>query len=276
MSGWGAAACCSPFHFPRLFRRATGETLAAFVGRLRLERALRRLAHGPEGTLTEIAFACGFNSASDFSRRFRARYGVAPSAFDLDAFRRERRGELEALFEDEALRARIAKPAADAHPNPDGFEVRITDLPPRSVAYVRVQQPFRAGVTRAAAERLVAWAEARDCADGCWLGYMWEDPETVPLDQCRYDVAVVLGDPSLRADGEVGRYEFPAMRVAEIDVAGPIDLEQRALDHLFGPWLEEAGMLPAALPCFEAWRGRPWAHGDEWFELTVQLPVEPV
>lgn len=270
-----SAACCSPFHFHRLFKRATGETLAAFVGRLRLERALGRLVRGPAATLTEIALDCGFNSASDFSRRFRARYGVAPSAFDLDAFRRERRGELEALFEDETLRARIAEPAMAE--NPDGFEVRLAALPARSVAYVRVQEPFRSGAPQAAAERLVRWAEARGCAGGVWLGYMWEDPEIVPLERCRYDVAVVLDDArdaGLRGEGEVGRFEFPAMQVAEIDVIGSIDVEQRALDYLYGPWLQASSMLPAELPCFEAWHGRPWANGDVHFELTVQLPVE--
>lgn len=269
-----AAACCSPFHFHRLFKRVTGETLAAVVGRLRLERALRRLVRGPRATLTEIALDCGFNSASDFSRRFRARYGVAPSAFDVATFRRERRGELEALFEDEALLARITE--VDVAENPDHFEVRLTDLPARSVAYLRVRQSFRPGAAQAAAQRLVAWAEARGCADGTWLGYMWEDPEVVPLERCRYDVGVVLDDErdaGLRGEGEIGRFGFPAMQVAEIDVVGPIDVEQRALDYLYGPWLQASSMVPAELPCFEAWHGRPWAHGEAHFELTIQLPV---
>jgi hypothetical protein len=35
-----------------------------------------------------------------------------------------------------------------------------------------------------------------------------------------------------RDAGEVGRFEFPPVRFAEIDILGAIDLEQRALDHL--------------------------------------------
>ena len=40
-----AIAAFSPFHFHRIFRAMTGETLAAFVQRLRLERAAVTLIH---------------------------------------------------------------------------------------------------------------------------------------------------------------------------------------------------------------------------------------
>ena len=45
-----------------------------------------------------------------------------------------------------------------------------------------------------AARELVAWAEARGLAGGRWYGYMWEDPDVVPLEHCRYDVAVEVED----------------------------------------------------------------------------------
>ena len=40
-----AVAGLSPFHFHRIFHHSTGESLARFVTRLRLERALRLLIH---------------------------------------------------------------------------------------------------------------------------------------------------------------------------------------------------------------------------------------
>jgi AraC family transcriptional regulator len=86
----------SPFHFHRIFRALLGETLNQFVRRLRLERALWQLSHKRPRSLTELALACGFASLSDFSRSFKERYGVPPSAFDLDSFRSQRREELEA------------------------------------------------------------------------------------------------------------------------------------------------------------------------------------
>ena len=45
----------------------TGETLHAFQKRVRLERALHRMAHSPKRRLTDIALDCGFGSSSSFS-----------------------------------------------------------------------------------------------------------------------------------------------------------------------------------------------------------------
>ena len=40
-------ACFSPFHFHRIFRALVGETLGAFIKRVRLERAVYLLSHRP-------------------------------------------------------------------------------------------------------------------------------------------------------------------------------------------------------------------------------------
>jgi AraC family transcriptional regulator len=62
-------------------------------------------------------------------------------------------------------------------------------------------------------------------------------------------------------------------RFAAIDVAGPIDLELRALDWLYGTWLPRSGFAPDHQPGFEAWAGVPFAHGATHFQLRVQLAV---
>ena len=62
----------------RLFRDATGQAPAEFYRGLRLDRG-RNLLSTTNMTLQEIATACGFESVSHFSRRFRERFGAAPS-----------------------------------------------------------------------------------------------------------------------------------------------------------------------------------------------------
>ncbi|MGQ0615231.1 MAG: AraC family transcriptional regulator [Planctomycetaceae bacterium] len=213
----------SPFHFHRVFRAVAGETVAQFVKRLRLERALHKLSHGPPRSLTEIALSCGFSSSSDFSRSFKQRYGVPPSAFDLEGWRAHRREALVAAAASVAGGARLAR--VPPRKNPDGFKAKLRDLPRRTVAYVLVLRPYRGTAVVDATRRLVAWAEARGFADNPWLGYQWEDPEIVPLDQCRFDVAVEVD--RVEPEGEVGRFDFPAMTVAEVDVRGGVDLELR-------------------------------------------------
>lgn len=273
-------ACFSPFHFHRIFRQLVGEPLNDFVKRVRLERALallsqqdRKRTRTRRPTLTEIALACGFASSADFSRCFKQRYGVPASRFDVRKFREQRRAEWQRTVmtpERRHLLDRL-KPGA----NPDNFTVKLRRLPARTVAYIRVANPYAGdGVVKACA-RLLAWAERRGLADGQWLGYMWDDPELVPPALCRYDVGLEVPADALRAaEGEIGRIRFPAMQVAEVGIRGPIDQEMRALDWLFGTWLPASGYAPTEQPCFEAWDGRPFAHGYEHFELRAQIPVE--
>ncbi len=119
---------------------------------------------------------------------------------------------------------------------------------------------------------MIAWADSRGLADGQWLGYMWDDPEIVALADCRYDVAVEV--EQVEPSEEVSMFEFPPMLVAQVEVRGGVDLELRALDWLFGTWLPNSRYLPTDEPNFEAFLGRPFAHGSEYFELQVQLPVK--
>jgi AraC family transcriptional regulator len=264
------AACFSPFHFHRIFRLLVGESLNEFVKRVRLERALTLMSRKRRTTLTDIAFACGFGSSTDFSRCFKERYGAPPSRFDVESFRLKRREEWQMAVTDPQQRNLLnrLKPGT----NPDGFGVRLRNLPPRRVAYVRVQNSFGPGAVVRAAERLVQWAEVRGLAEGQWLGYMWDDPEIVARQHCRYDVGLVV--PTVTLEGDIGRIDFPAMQVAEVEIHGGIDLEMRALDWLFGTWLPASGFVPTEQPCFEAWLGRPFAHGTEHFELRIHMPVE--
>jgi len=265
-----AAAQVSTFHFHRLFKAVVGETLAQFVKRQRLERALYLLSHTPGRSLTDVALQCGFSSSSDFSRSFKQHYGLPPSAFDLEAFRQSRREAFErAMQQGQGGAPRFFLPPGE---NPDGFEVTLRDLPSRTAAYIRVFDPHRQGVVQAACERLMAWADVRGLGGGQWLGYMWDEPEIVALEDCRYDAAVVV-EPTFQPEGEIGRFDFPPMRVAEVVVKGDLSLEARAIDWMYRTWLPRSGHVPDDQPAFEAWIGRPYAHGDEYFEIACQLPV---
>jgi len=271
------AARLSPFHFHRVFQVLIGETLAEFVKRLRLERALVTMAHAPRSSLTTIALTCGFSSSSDFSRCFKQRYGAAPSAFDITAWREAHGAELQAMVPEpgrsrrrQGRRFHVSRlPAAQ---NPDGFTVKIRDLPARTVAYIRVRNPYRGDAVAKATQRLITWAERHALADGQWLGYQWDNPEITSLEDCQYYVAVEA--ERFVPKGEIGRFRFPAMTVAQIEIRGGIDLELRALQWVYGAWLPRSRYVPDDQPGFEAWIGRPFAHGTEHFELYAQLPIK--
>jgi AraC family transcriptional regulator len=262
-------AMLSPFHFHRVFQALIGSTPADFVQRLRLDKALRLLSRSRRPSLTTIALDCGFSSSSDFSRCFKRRFGIPPSRFDIDAWRGTHRAQLQAIVEQATACPHIER--LPPRHNPDAFRVRIRDLPARTVAYVRVDRPYEGDRVMKAVGRLLDWAERNGVADGQWLGYQWDNPEITSLEDCRYYVAVEA--ERFTARGEVGRYRFPPMTVAEVAIRGGLDLELRALQWLYGSWLPRSGFVPDDQPGFEAWMARPLAHGMEYFEIHAQLPV---
>ncbi|WP_414873761.1 helix-turn-helix transcriptional regulator [Pseudomonas sp. IT-196MI5] len=65
-------------YFMRAFKNATGKSPHAYLIDRRLARA-RALMRDSTATLTEIAYACGFNSQAHMATTFKQRLGVSPA-----------------------------------------------------------------------------------------------------------------------------------------------------------------------------------------------------
>lgn len=70
----------SPFHFCKLFKKATGLTFTDFVNHARVEKA-RRMLMRPASRITEVAYDVGFQSLSHFNRSFRRITSESPTEF---------------------------------------------------------------------------------------------------------------------------------------------------------------------------------------------------
>lgn len=70
----------SPSHFADLFRRTTGVAPWDYLIRVRVEAA-KRLLLGTTRSVTAIALEVGFGDASHFTKSFKVREGVTPSAW---------------------------------------------------------------------------------------------------------------------------------------------------------------------------------------------------
>lgn len=75
---------CTADYLSHLFSQTTGEHLAAYVNRQRMERAAHLLRDTAMAG-KEVAWACGFATQSYFIRTFRGHHGVTPKAFRLGA-----------------------------------------------------------------------------------------------------------------------------------------------------------------------------------------------
>lgn len=67
-------------HLCRIFHHSTGLHFREYLARIRAEHA-RGLLLSADRRISEIAFASGFQSLSQFNRRFKAIYGLSPLAY---------------------------------------------------------------------------------------------------------------------------------------------------------------------------------------------------
>lgn len=73
-------ACLSRFHFSRIFKEATGSKYQEYVINLRINKA-KKLLSDYRLTITDIAFAVGYNDLTNFERTFKKILFCTPSEY---------------------------------------------------------------------------------------------------------------------------------------------------------------------------------------------------
>lgn len=76
-------ACCSTYHFQRMFAYMADTTLSEYIRRRRMSKAAVDLQSGSE-KIIDIALRYGYDSPTAFNRAFKSIHGVAPSQIKED------------------------------------------------------------------------------------------------------------------------------------------------------------------------------------------------
>lgn len=259
-------ACFSEFHFHRIFRAVSGETLNHFTNRLRLEKAARLLRYS-EQSLTEIALDCGFSSSSTFSRAFRSGYDTSPSQFRTNGVIKKSKICKELFPEDEYGLPMSAEEKRAA------FPVRLIDIPERQAAYIRVTNAFELDKVLAALKTIIAWAKSQGVfSQGALFGMTVDDPHVTPKHLYRYEVCLASSFPFQCIEG-MSKLKMPAMRYAVIRVSGDIHKVATAWDYLYRDWLIRSVHEPEHAPALEVFLDKESAMDWSHFELELCLPV---
>ncbi len=75
----GRIACCSAYHYQRMFTYMAGITLAEYIRRRKMSLAAVDLQDGNE-RIIDIAEKYGYRSPTAFNRAFQSFHGIAPSS----------------------------------------------------------------------------------------------------------------------------------------------------------------------------------------------------
>lgn len=79
----GRIACCSSYHFQRMFSYMAGMPLSEYVRRRKMSLAAVDL-QGGEMKISDVALKYGYSSPTAFNRAFQAIHGIAPSSMKAE------------------------------------------------------------------------------------------------------------------------------------------------------------------------------------------------
>ncbi len=251
----------SSTHFHRVFKGVTGETLAAFTRRARLERALYLMRASTDRELGSIALEVGFGTQSDFSRVFRRVYGIAPSAWD-------RQSRLDGL-PDIALEARSSSP-----PSPPAPAV-VVRRPALRVLYRRVRDPWTGSNLAHGFSEFTDQLQARgvDWRAQSLVGMSWDSEKGTPMERLAYDLGVSVG-PEHRASDGLGLRELPATSAVEVHCRSLFQTAM-AWDYLYAVWLPGSKYEPAEVPALKYFRRMPEVLDAPAWDLDCSIAIRP-
>jgi AraC family transcriptional regulator len=269
-------ASFSPFHFHRLFRAMTGETLNDFVRRVRLERAASMLGNNPFKSVTAIALDCGFSSSAAFARAFRDRFGCSASEYRKSGSLQSKNGKVRRKA-GKARRPRVDYTAA-MKPTKSRLkmQVEVKQLPELNVAYVRHIGPYN-GIPEAF-KRLGRWAGPRGFMNGpqaTVLGVYHDDPEVTEQSKLRSSACVVVPEGT-EVTGDIGTMKIPGglFAVARFEIRE--DQFGEAWNQLVSEWFPESGYQPDDRMCYEVYRNDPQQHPEHLHVIDICEPVRPL
>jgi AraC family transcriptional regulator len=247
----------SPYHFHRIFKGLVGEGVHEYVRRVRLEsaaRALRRTCR----SIIQIAFEAGYAAHEAFTRAFRQQFGVSPTRY--------RNGE--ELPPGKQKESDVMAAATKSR------DVRIEQVPPRRVAYLRHLGPYaEVGPTYG---RLLDWARRRGLMgpEAQLLSISYDDPEVTPPEKIRCDCCIAV-DEQIRPEGDVGLQTVEGGEYAVIRHCGPSTEVHDTMRWLFGVWLPASGREPRNAPLYSICNDPPGTPPDR-FCIDIYVPLEPV
>lgn len=241
-----AEAAVSPYHFHRIWRSLTGETVGHTVARLRIE-ASRQLLAASGDSVTQVAMATGFGSSQSFARAFRRQTGATPSGF--------RQGE-----------------AAAGTTAPGDAPIRIEMRDALDIVTLRRVGPDYVALN-ATFQALWDWADGMGYLPNLKgiYGMPLDDPEGPGEDGLRYDAAIAVG--KVAAPLPMVASTLPAGPYACLRHHGAHDLLEEPTQYLVGTWLPNSGHEPADFPLVYHAHNDPDVTPIEELVTDILLPL---
>ena len=231
-----AVACCSKFHFHRLFVAAMGISVTKYTQLSRLKRASYRLAFELDKRIIDIAFEAGFESPEAFSRAFKRTFDQSPSQFR----RTPNWPYWQAQFDFTTLELEVTS-----------MNVNIIDFAPLNVATLTHKGSPKQLLETAA--QFIAWRKETGLSPvktSKTFGIPYSDPAVTKDEDFRFDFAGSVNQAIPDNLYGVQNAMIPEGRCAVVRHLGSHDNISDTVYYLYRQWLPKSGEEVRDYPCF--------------------------
>lgn len=248
----------SPFHFHRIMRAYLGESLGAYIVRIRLETAVTLLIHTNEA-INEIAFKVGYENPSSFNKAFKKRFGIAPVEF---------RQNNEKFKKDENSKTKFS-----TMENLKNLQPKIKAIKTKKVVYVRALGNYNTSAEKAW-ETIANFAKKNKLFGFKteFIGISHDDPNITNTEKLRYDACIVI-TKEIQPKGEIGVQEIEGGKFAVFIHKGAYEKLHNSYDYIFGKWLPESGNELRNVCGFEKYLNTPGNTKPEKLRTEIYVPV---
>lgn len=264
-------AAFSAYHFQRIYKAIRGETPYDTLLRLRLERSITKLKFATNLKISDIAYDCGFPSVENFSRQFKARFKVSPSAF-----RKDKELQNSRIYQEEHPNDFYTRIEESRQLPMNDIQVEIETLPPTPIAFIRGIFGEDGAVLVNNYLQLIAWAEKHDLpyqGPQRRFGMSIDNPEVTPADKFRYDFAL-KNDGDTPKEGLIEKGEIPGGMYATAHCQGNLEAVAQTWDFLYKHWLPTQNYAPLDYPAVEEFLQGPEEIGWGSFNIKCRIPIQ--
>lgn len=259
-------ACFSPFHFHRIFSAVLGETPRDYIERSRMEKAAKLICLKQNIAIADIASACGFSSASSFTRTFKKYYGIAPTLY-----LQKHKEEHHTLNEQQHITQSQSRLR-------DFSLVEIKKLPTFHIAYSQTIESYATGIPKAW-NRLFQFLQPRGLVgnDVTLLGIPYNNPGITPREKCRYRACITVPQEVVLPRGDVKTADLQEAVYAVYHFKGTREDVWEAYAFFYGEWLLQSGYLPDEKPLIELYPlslMSDCSQNDLTYDIAI--PVVPI
>lgn len=262
----------SKFYLAHLFKDSVGESVHAFIKRLRMEKAAALLVQNRSKPITEIALLCGFDNSSSFSKSFKQFFDCSPSVWRKNNAK-PKNGDVEKNAFKKMRRA--GSWAWTTFHDGDYYRVTIQDIPNCKVAYVRNIGAFQNDTQLFSSlhAKLGKWSENNGALNKPKNFNLFHDNLSVtPAEKLQVMAAIAVQD-NVIGDGEVairsiqfGQYAYCCQTIKPSQFG---DLWKLLLNY----WLPQSGYEWDDRVAFESVVGHHNREEQTYLDVEFGLPI---